>query len=336
MEKQTSMICAKCGRQPSDMLILICSHNLCLMCASKEMVTESSGPKEKHVTSKQKVICEICSQSTELDPASVIELLKTCEDNFSESRFEREVQFQREDYSGAPDFCREHADEPLSYFCFDCCSECICSECVVHGEHKLHDVLLIKKAYPIVKDKLEEIFLLVSNKVDEVDLRSEKIENQKKEIIDQGTSAKQQVIVSFEDLKNRLDKKEREILGQIDRTVQEYLRESENYSRILNNKVAVLENISETLKKVLNEAESTELLDFYSEHKDKILTNIENELASLPNVDKSTSLRYVVTPQSLAEHIESIKSVQLQVSSLKPSEDRPSDRSRRSNYKQSS
>ena len=260
-----------------------------------------------------------------------------CEEAFSESRFEREVQFQREDYSGAPDFCREHPDEPLSYYCFDCYSECICSECAIHGDHKSHDVLLIKKAYPIIKDKIEEIFLQVSNKIDEIELKTEKIVNQKKEIIDQGTSAKQQVIISFEDLKNRLEKKEREILSQIDRTVQEYLRESDNYSRILNSKVAVLENISETLKSVLNEAESTELLDFYSENKEKILTSIENELSTLPNIDKSTSLRYVVTPQSLAEHIDSIKSVQLQISSLKPqADDRPSDRSFRSNYKLSS
>ena len=311
MDKHTNTICAKCGREPSDMLILICNHNLCLICASKEMVSEYSGLKEKHVSSKQKVICEICSASTDLDPSSVIDLLKMCEEDFSESRFEREVQFQREDYSGAPDFCREHPDEPLSYYCFDCYSECICSECAIHGDHKSHDVMLIKKAYPIIKDKIEEIFLLVANKIDEV-------------------------VVSFEDLKNRLEKKEREILSQIDRTVQEYLREAENFSRILNSKVAVLENISETLKSVLNEAERTELLDFYSENKEKILVNINNELSALPSIDKSTGLRYVVTPQSLAEHIDSIKSVQLQISSLKPAEDRPPDRSYRSGYKMSS
>lgn len=49
MERITSMICAKCGRQPSDMLILVCNHNLCLLCACKEMVTEAVGNKEKHV-----------------------------------------------------------------------------------------------------------------------------------------------------------------------------------------------------------------------------------------------------------------------------------------------
>jgi pyruvate-formate lyase-activating enzyme len=193
--------------------------------------------------------------------------------------------------------------------------------------------------------------LLVTNKIDEVELRSEKLENQKKEIIDQGNSAKQQILVSFEDLKNRLDKKERELINQIDRTVQDSLRESENFSRLINSKISALENISETLKKVLSEAEQVELLDFYSENQEKLVNSIENELSSLTSIDKSTNLRYVVAPQSLSEHIESIKSVQLQISSFKPLEERRLDRSerektaeklekldksRRSNYKLSS
>jgi hypothetical protein len=49
MDKLTSMICAKCGRQPSDMLILMCNHNLCLICAAKTMVSESAKNREVHV-----------------------------------------------------------------------------------------------------------------------------------------------------------------------------------------------------------------------------------------------------------------------------------------------
>ena len=49
MDRAIDMICAKCGRHPSDMLILICSHNLCLLCSSKSMVTETYKHKESHV-----------------------------------------------------------------------------------------------------------------------------------------------------------------------------------------------------------------------------------------------------------------------------------------------
>ena len=33
---------------------------------------------------------------------------------------------------------------------FDCMSDCICPECVIHGVHKNHEVQTIRKAYPII------------------------------------------------------------------------------------------------------------------------------------------------------------------------------------------
>ena len=52
------------------------------------------------------------------------------------------------------EMCKEHNEE-LSYFCFDCLCRCICSECVVHGIHKNHDVMNIKRAYPIIVEKVK-------------------------------------------------------------------------------------------------------------------------------------------------------------------------------------
>lgn len=51
-------------------------------------------------------------------------------------------------------FCPEHPDEEISYFCFNCVSNCICPECIIHGIHKNHEVMTIKKAYPIIKNKV--------------------------------------------------------------------------------------------------------------------------------------------------------------------------------------
>jgi len=55
-------------------------------------------------------------------------------------------------------FCIEHPDEEISYYCFDCLASCICPECVIHGSHKNHDVLTVKKSFPIVRNKV--LFLL--------------------------------------------------------------------------------------------------------------------------------------------------------------------------------
>jgi len=51
------------------------------------------------------------------------------------------------------EFCKEHNEE-VTYFCFECMNKCICSECVVHGVHRNHDVMNIKKAYPIIIEKV--------------------------------------------------------------------------------------------------------------------------------------------------------------------------------------
>lgn len=44
--------------------------------------------------------------------------------------------------------CREHPDEEVNYFCFDCLVPPVCSECVVHGIHRGHNVATLRKAYP--------------------------------------------------------------------------------------------------------------------------------------------------------------------------------------------
>jgi len=46
--------------------------------------------------------------------------------------------------------CREHPDENLNYYCFDCNCECICCECIVHGVHRDHNVANITKAAPLI------------------------------------------------------------------------------------------------------------------------------------------------------------------------------------------
>ena len=125
------------------------------------------------------------------------------------------------------------------------------------------------------------------------------------------------MVISFEDLKARIEKKEREIISHIERVVDDSLREAENYSRIIVGKISTLETISDTLKKVLNSSSQAELLDFYSENKEKIYSNIESELSILNNIDTSTNLRCVISPSSIVDHIDSIKAVQLQISSLK-------------------
>ena len=58
------------------------------------------------------------------------------------------------------EYCKEHNEE-VTYFCFECMNKCLCAECVVHGVHKNHDVMSIKKAYPVIIEKVKNGYLFV-------------------------------------------------------------------------------------------------------------------------------------------------------------------------------
>ena len=57
-------------------------------------------------------------------------------------------------------YCKEHSEEEVTYYCFDC-KENICPECAIHGifllivlgKHKDHSVKMIKQTIAQVKNE---------------------------------------------------------------------------------------------------------------------------------------------------------------------------------------
>ena len=77
--------------------------------------------------------------------------------------------------------CPEHG-EPISYLCLDCMSKCICSECIVHGIHHNHDVLNIKKAYPLILSKTQDLHKYIGEKISELNDNKRNLEQKKSNI----------------------------------------------------------------------------------------------------------------------------------------------------------
>ena len=88
----------------------------------------------------------------------------------------------------------------------------VCSECVVHGIHKQHDVSTIKKAYPQIMSNIDDLQVKVNSKIDELQLQEQKLEAKKRDIVDQTTSVKQNIANNFEELRARIDNKEKEVM----------------------------------------------------------------------------------------------------------------------------
>ena len=70
----------------------------------------------------------------------------------------------------------------MSYFCHDCNVPPVCPECVIHGAHHGHNVVLLKKAHPQIIKAMEELQISVSSKVDDLALQDQRLEARKREI----------------------------------------------------------------------------------------------------------------------------------------------------------
>ena len=63
--------CAKCGNEPDEIIVLSCHHNLCVSCGSKNLTRENS----KQIHQFYTIVCDICSNSTIIEPESAAALL---------------------------------------------------------------------------------------------------------------------------------------------------------------------------------------------------------------------------------------------------------------------
>ncbi|KRX10819.1 hypothetical protein PPERSA_00989 [Pseudocohnilembus persalinus] len=110
--------CFNCQSLPDDILMLACEHDLCLNCAAFNYQAQKLQDKFG------------------------------ANDYSSKSLMVNNIQ----------QFCKQHPEEEVMYFCFTCETSCLCAECVINGTHKDHEVKTIKKAYPQIKQIMAQCF----------------------------------------------------------------------------------------------------------------------------------------------------------------------------------
>lgn len=285
--EENVICCSKCGNTPEDVLILTCDHNLCLSCAAANLRREQE--KSKH--SFQTVVCDICGSATVLDPSSATELLTliTPEDHPShpstihsnpiqknqELPKESASEISRKAYQTGSS-CKTHPDEEVKYFCFDCLCPPVCPECVVHGIHKGHEVLNIRKALPLVREKIDGIIQGLMNRAGELETNIEEIQIKKRTIAENADAAKSQANEMLEDIKGLLDKKAKQIDIEIESNIEENNKDLDNCQRLVGEK---LESITKNIQFIQSHlAESPEeTLSFYAENNKALLQVLDQE-----------------------------------------------------------
>ena len=215
--------------------------------------------------------------------------------------------------------CKEHL-EPLTYLCLDCMSNCICAECVVHGIHKNHEVLNIKKAYPLIYNKTQEISNHLISRINELNNTKRNIEEKAKEISALNNKCKIDIRQAFDELRNLLNKKEKEIMDKTENNLNDNLNELNTYNQIIKSKIILLNRLNETVNVYLMRKDELNLINFYTENKNKIMAQTElNELNNINNMNISSlsNLKIYIDKSSFDAMISAINTLNFEVNTLK-------------------
>ena len=215
--------------------------------------------------------------------------------------------------------CQDHG-EPITYLCLDCMSKCICSECVVHGIHRNHEVLNIRKAYPLIYSKTQEIGNHINSKIKELYTTQKKIEQKKKEINTLNNKCRIDIRQAFDELRSLLNKKEKEIMDKTENTLNDNINELNTYNHIIQSKLILLNKLIETVNVYLMRKNELNLINFYTENKNKILAQTElNEIENINNLnlEEMSNLKINIDKSSFDAMISAINTLNFEIDTLR-------------------
>ena len=195
--------------------------------------------------------------------------------------------------------CKEHG-EPITYLCLDCMTSCICPECVVHGRHKNHEVLNIKKAYPLIYNKTQDLSKFVNSQIKDLYTAEQDINKKKEFIVLLIDKCKRDIKSTFDQLRLKLSNKEKEIIENTENILRNNIEQLSNFNEILRKKMNSLKKIVDNINIFLNKKDELNTINFFCENKDKILERSQiNELDNMPDLDMYNNIRIESEQSSL-------------------------------------
>ena len=163
--------------------------------------------------------------------------------------------------------CLDH-DEPLNIYCYDCCT-LICRDCTVK-DHKEHNFEFCKKAAPTTKTKLlEELQPLKEQSVDFSQAVKE-IQTIKNKVEVQGDAVAKTIQTSFKELRDILDKREKELLNDCGRVVRDKVENLSLQEKNLSLASAEVHSIVDYTEQCVRHCTDNEVMSMHAEIRNRI------------------------------------------------------------------
>lgn len=119
--------------------------------------------------------------------------------------------------------CPLHPEESLQYFCLTCECQCICAECVIHGEHRGHDVLKIREAVKQLPQRSAELLKTARLRAEELTGMVEGVKTERENVAIFVMNSRQELSRQFEMVRAGLAAEETVLMGEVQRCSSEVL-----------------------------------------------------------------------------------------------------------------
>ena len=211
--------------------------------------------------------------------------------------------------STPPPMCKVH-EEQSKIYCYDCKS-LICRDCVVK-DHKEHEYEFVKKAAPETKKKLTEQ-LVPLNEI-QVGVRNavKNAEETKLEIAAMGGSMITSIKQSFQELRDILDKRERELLAETAAIVEQKTNRLDVQQKKLEMCSGTIQSLVEFVERNIENSSDEELMSIHTQMMSRIREETERIRqvgADLEPVEKADRVVVVECADDLKKQCEENASI---------------------------
>ena len=200
--------------------------------------------------------------------------------------------------------CPDH-DEPLVVHCFDC-DMLICRDCIMK-DHRYHNFEFCKKAAATTKTNLLEKLEPLKTHSSSLSHAVEEVRTTKQELEAERNTVANTIKTSFKELRDILDNRERELIGEADRLVQEKMDRLSVQEKTLSLASAEVQSVVEYTEQCVRHCTDNEVMSIHAEIRRRIEREIDEcsksgrSLEPVEMVDVGVEVRCAEALQQLCQ-----------------------------------
>ena len=160
--------------------------------------------------------------------------------------------------STPPPICKVH-EEQAKIYCYDC-KTLICRDCVIDEDHKGHDYEFVKKAAPKIQKNLKECLAPITESQKGIQDAIKNVEGAKAEVIAMDEAMTTSIKQSFQELRDIIDKREKELLAETAATVEKKMNNLTVQQKKLEMSSGTIQSLMEFIERSVVNATDEELM----------------------------------------------------------------------------